>query len=413
MKKDKLSNSIVKVLLSLFCVTSLFYTSCSSDNEPGKYDLTSGKPTVYYVRLSDPAKSDSLLAGAYMAETICLVGDNLTSIKELYFNDQKAILNINLITKNTLFVTVPNAIPGNVVDKIFMITGSKDTVPYDFKVIVPAPILNKMVCEYVPDGGAAVIEGDYFIDDPNTPLEVIMPGNIPAKVLNVQKTKITFEVPANSTKGFINVKSLYGTTRSKFIFRDDRGMITDYDADYPIVNSWGRAGHIEDDPAYSISGSYLRLSGSFTDPDEWTAGSESDALSHFWAEDNGRVAYNGADAKTAIFKFEANVTKNWSAVPLYFIFAAQGTTNGPLYADGEPHGIWAPWTSTGSYESDGWITIAIPVSEFKYDGKGVSVDRLPASFDNLNIFLASRGFTAGTSCDPEILLDNIRVIPGE
>jgi hypothetical protein len=411
MKNLKLNSSRI-FLFGFLLIATGWFVACESEDK-GKYEIAGGTPTVHYVRLPDPATADSLLSGAYMEESICLIGDNLNSIKELYFNDQKAILNINLITKNTLFVTVPRTIPTVVDDKIYMITGSNDTVAYDFKVLVPAPVLNKMKCEYVPDGGIAVIEGDYFIDDPNTPLEVMMQGNIPAEVVDIQKTKLTFSIPNGSQKGFVTVKTLYGTTRSKFIFRDERGMVTNYDADYPLINSWGRTGHIEEDPAYSISGQYLRIFGSFTDPDEWTAGTESDALSHFWAEDNGRIAYDGANTKTDIFRFEVNVTKAWSALPLNFIFAATGSTNGVLYADAEPRGLWSPWLATGSYQTDGWVTISIPVSEFKYDGKGVSVDKLPASFDNLNIFLASRGFTAGVSCDPEILIDNIRVVPVE
>lgn len=97
-----------------------------------------------YVRVPDPAAADSLLTGAYMANTICLVGENLRSVYELYFNDQKAILNTSYITDHTLMVDVPKEIPSVVTDKIYMVTKAKDTIDYDFKVLVPAPTVNSI-----------------------------------------------------------------------------------------------------------------------------------------------------------------------------------------------------------------------------------------------------------------------------
>jgi hypothetical protein len=124
------------------------------------------------------AASDSLIEGAYMANTICLVGDNLRSIYELYFNDQKAILNTSLMTDHTLIVDVPKTIPTDVTNKIYMINMAMDTVTYDFKVLVPAPVVSSMSNEYAKPGTVATIYGDYLLDDPNVPLEIIFPGNV-------------------------------------------------------------------------------------------------------------------------------------------------------------------------------------------------------------------------------------------
>ena len=60
-----------------------------------------------------------------MANTICLVGENLRSVYELYFNDQKAILHTSYITDHTLMVDVPKEIPSVVTDKIYMGDQSK------------------------------------------------------------------------------------------------------------------------------------------------------------------------------------------------------------------------------------------------------------------------------------------------
>ena len=101
------------------------FSMVACEDEPDKYEVSGGVPTVKYVRLTDPAAADSLLVGQYMSNTVCLVGDNLRSIYELYFNDQKAILNSSYITDHTLIVDVPKNIPAVVTDKIYMVTRPK------------------------------------------------------------------------------------------------------------------------------------------------------------------------------------------------------------------------------------------------------------------------------------------------
>lgn len=128
------------------------FSMAACEDEPDKYEVAGGKPTLKYVRVPDPAAADSLLTGAYMANTICLVGENLRSVYELYFNDQKAILNTSYITDHTLMVDVPKEIPSVVTDKIYMVTKAKDTIDYDFKVLVPAPTVNSISCEFAKPG---------------------------------------------------------------------------------------------------------------------------------------------------------------------------------------------------------------------------------------------------------------------
>ena len=80
------------------------FSMAACEDEPDKYEVAGGLPTVKYIRLPLPQVADSLLSGAYMANTVCLVGDNLRSIYELYFNDQKAVLNTSYITDHTLLI---------------------------------------------------------------------------------------------------------------------------------------------------------------------------------------------------------------------------------------------------------------------------------------------------------------------
>lgn len=56
------------------------FSMAACEDEPDKYEVAGGKPTLKYVRVPDPAAADSLLTGAYMANTICLVGVFTSSI---------------------------------------------------------------------------------------------------------------------------------------------------------------------------------------------------------------------------------------------------------------------------------------------------------------------------------------------
>ncbi|MDR0421516.1 MAG: glycan-binding surface protein [Proteiniphilum sp.] len=400
----------------LLTAASLLLSACGDDGS-GRYELTDGIPTVHYVRLPDAGEADSVLTGAYMGETVCLVGENLTSVRELYFNDVKALLNINFITKNTLLVTVPRGFPAEVIDKIVMVVKSGERVEYGFTVIIPAPEVTGIKCEQTPEGGEAVLYGDYFLDNSPTKRLTVTIGNyeVPAEdMLEVQKTQITFRSPAMDVKGAITVTSAHGNSRpGGFIFHDDRGILFDFDA-HPIRPGWGRPNLIETGPD-AIAGNYMKFRGNL-DAGEWVTPSDNWQC-NFWGEENGVPTGNlfSGDPATSVLKFEVNVLQAWSALPMQIFFAEQGACETPLWEDG-PRAQWVPWKETGgAYTTDGWVTVSIPLANFSLDGKGEDLGQIPAHFGSMNIYIFNRGRAdaVGTACDPVILIDNVRVVPGD
>lgn len=220
-----------------------FMTAC--EDQPDKYEIADGVPTLKYVRSPLPEEADSLLVGAYLGNTVCLVGDNLRSIYELYFNDQKATLNTSYMTDHTVLVDIPKNIPEEVTNKIYMVTKSGAKVDFDFSVMVPAPVVSSMSCEYAPAGSEAVLYGDYFVDDPNVPLTISMPGDITVEgeqITSITKTAVKFIVPEGAMQGNIRVKSIYGTGQSVFQYKDTRNILFDWDGKYEGAlaagNSW-------------------------------------------------------------------------------------------------------------------------------------------------------------------------------
>ena len=411
--KNNISTIFKSFLIVISIITGFTFQSCN-DN-PDKYEMTDGVPEVHYVRVPNPASADSLLVQAFMDNTICLVGKNMKSISEIWFNDQKALLNSSFITDNTLLVTIPKTIPGIVTNKIYMVTKEKDTVSYDFGVQVPEPYVSRISCEYAKDGDVVILYGDYFIDDPNVPLAISMAGNIPVtEFISIEKTQVKFKVPAGSQKGYLTVKSIYGTGRSHFQFRDDRGMILDWD----VLNASGgwRSGKIKNTEPEGISGNYVYFTGSLKDDlSDWA---EDDFSFNLWGAANGRPQgdlFSTAPAES-VLKFEINVTQPWASLAMQIIFTPWATrdTNGYI-ADGKtPRALWRPWQGLEKgYTTEGWQTVAIPISEFKYFHDGSTAEMAgPGNYGGLTIFVYHGGIT-GTACTPYICLDNIRVVPAE
>ncbi|MCL1938175.1 MAG: glycan-binding surface protein [Candidatus Azobacteroides sp.] len=402
-----------KVVQSLLGIVALCLGYVACEEYPDAYKATKGTPEVLYVRIPDAASADSLLDGAFLGDAVCIVGNNLRSVHELYFNDQQAILNTSLITDHTLIVSVPSGIPEHVTDSMYLITKSGEQALYPFKSKVPKPTVSSISCEYVPDGGEAVLYGDYFIDDPNIPLAITMAGNIPVtNILDIQKTQVRFEIPKGAEKGYINVTSLYGTGRSHFQFRDDRGIILDFD-DLKATGGW-RPGNLASDGG--ISGNYVVFKGDLKD-DDWN---EDNFSFNLWGIAAGRPQGDFFDASTSnlaklVFKFEINILAPWSADGMQIVFTSWDTQNTNAYYSDDSHsrGLWIPWSTTGSYQTDGWITVSIPMSDFKYNRTGGTVDILgPGNYGGLSIFVWNGG-VPGTPCTTEMRLDNIRVVPAE
>lgn len=102
MKIKNINGALFAVALA---TVSAGFTSC--EDEPDKYEVAGGTPTIDYVRPVDAASKDSLLTGASLNNTICIVGRNLRSVTKINFNDQAAVLNTSYMTDNTIIVTVP------------------------------------------------------------------------------------------------------------------------------------------------------------------------------------------------------------------------------------------------------------------------------------------------------------------
>ena len=420
-----------------------FMTAC--EDQPDKYEIADGVPTLKYVRSPLPEEADSLLVGAYLGNTVCLVGDNLRSIYELYFNDQKATLNTSYMTDHTVLVDIPKNIPEEVTNKIYMITKSGEKVDFDFSVMVPAPVVSSMSCEYAPAGSEAVLYGDYFVDDPNVPLTISMPGDITVEgeqITSITKTAIKFIVPVGAMQGNIRVKSIYGTGQSVFQYKDTRNILFDWDGNYEGAlaagNSWSGDDEKKGQTISSvppIDGNYLVLGPSTLLGGQWETPNA--YVMMYWPYQHAtqgcvplydlpqfKKMLEEYELEDLAVKFEAYVPASnpWMAEGMQIQFTSldevsmENQNNDYVYGEGkEPRGVWVPWEETGSYDTGNqWVTVTLKMSEFNKQVSGVVSESefTEENLAGLSIFLRGGGVD-GKECEPIICMDNIRVVPVE
>ena len=457
MKIKNINGALFAVALA---TVSAGFTSC--EDEPDKYEVAGGIPTIDYVRPVDAASKDSLLTGASLNNTICIVGRNLRSVTKINFNDQSAVLNTSYMTDNTIIVTVPKAIPNEVSDKIYFITNKQDTVAYDFKTIVPAPTINSMSNEWAAPGEEVTIKGDYFLDYDNSHLTIKVGDNytIPYEDLKISQNSIRFNMPEDMPKHEpITITTINGTTKAGFRYMDNRGMLFDFDTPWKeggdVLGNNGWHNRTITSDGTSLSGNYMVLGetamgadgswndgnfsfeywpGSWQDPETYSSRPRMQDLADF------------SDWKNMSLKFEMCIPKDnsWSAAPMqiYFGSVAQvslgnagvkdiygnvlaGANNTFLKEQGKlARAIYMPWQNTEDklYNTEGkWVTVTIPLANFIYDfdgNKGLSYSGVN-DFSAFNIFIVKGAyndanvFPTGVDCNPIIKIDNIRVVPNK
>lgn len=418
--------------------------SCKSIDYPDRFVQTSGIPKVDFVRYAD---KDVIITQANMEEIVCIVGDNLTSVHDLYFNDQKAVLNSSYMTAKTLLVSVPKNMPAEQTDKMYLITKDSTVVAYDFKVLPPAPKITSMSLEWAQPGETVTIYGSYLFG----PLTVEFPGVDPVEVATASGPSVDVKVPDGAQPGKIKVTTASGTAQSVFMYKDSRGLLFDFDGVTGLDNHGWNGHSSQDDDGTGISGRFFQFGDGST---ELTGSWEENHFSFvYWpgswnTPENYQDGAMGArlldladfsDWQNMALKFEVYVpTSNpWNNTPMHICMArvqdvtfgnggiediygntVAGANNIYMSGDGRdaaPRAIWQPWKATGSFDTgDKWVTVAIPLTEFNlgWDGKPAAYGLDAESFASLWMFITNGGIEADeASCTPIIKIDNIRAVP--
>ncbi|HEY8938087.1 MAG TPA: glycan-binding surface protein [Cyclobacteriaceae bacterium] len=400
--------SIYKYVLLLLvpCMVGAMLLSCSNDEI--------GKPSISYIRVTDPAASDSLLTAGFQGGTVAIIGQNLQNVQQIWVNDQKALLIATMITNTSVIFTVPAQVPTVITDKLYLVFPNNDTLKYDFHLQISKPIISSMQCEYVNAGDVATIIGNYFY----APLTVQFTGGAMGEIVSVDEKAIKVTVPDGAEVGPVTVTTNFGKDVSSFYFRDDRNMILNYD-NLTSTGSW-RPGLFSSDGG--ITGNYLLLKGMVTTNARVEDYPNGCLESQLWGQGNGRPEGNffTGDPSKLSMKFEANVV-DWYGSYLNICFGPWNNAgNQEIWSNLNARAIWGPWDAADAeLKNTGWITVTIPMTDFKYQmgTSGGNITYTSMNFDptiagTLSFWVLGSPKAASTPGSPvEVHIDNVRIVP--
>lgn len=221
--------------------------------------------------------------------------------------------------------------------------------------------------------------------------EVVFPVNISATMFGIKTATLIQVVIPLSTKTGVGVIKLI--TKNGEIIESPpiniQGVDPVKDPSLVFFNFdnlglwWGDTGGPENDPALTLDGSnYFRVNKSCNG---WTG--------LFWrnGQNNFPGATIGTNVANYVLKFDINVLEPITGGELAWRFKG---SSGDFW-----HG-WKPWATSGSYKTDGWVTITIPLTEF-YDGAKQIADMSTITED------FGVAFNAGAS-QVNATIDNVR-----
>ncbi len=360
-------NSIIfqfskKGLLFLLVIAGLLEVSCKKENSVAA-------PTIRQIRAISAKPNDSTLTAALPGQIVVIQGANLATTQQIIFDGFPAAVNSALFSDNSLVITVPkiawDSVPAGKLNTVTVIT-SGGSVTYKFTITPPVPVINSVSNEMALAGQTLYIYGDAFYGIS----KVIFPGNIAVTNFTVSGiTKITVTVPPGiTTGGTLQVVGTYGTGVSILRFNDYvTGMLTTFDdGNY----SWGSYA-VTNDPSLfpGNTGSYSRIaySGIGGGDFAWYDGIRSMNTNGVqWVP----TSHLSDPISSYALKFEMSLRKPWGGASLYFVKDYTWTYLAR----------YEPWKALGTpFTTNGWITVVIPLTQFKTNANGLDGTGNPAS----------------------------------
>ncbi|SFE01037.1 hypothetical protein SAMN05518672_104131 [Chitinophaga sp. CF118] len=357
----------IKAIRNLLPVMLLLLLACSKDKD------ISGSPVVNTVTLLDSLHQDSSFVRALPGTLILITGQNLNGAVTVSFNGQSAYFNSTYNTNTHLIITIPGNAPTEATDpdvpNTIRIVTSHGETSYSFVVDIPPPAIAAISNENALPGDSLIIYGSslWLID------KVIFPGGheLTEFVENAAGTRLGMIMPdLGDDTGRIEIQAKYGNTVSNAPLNDHQSgnVISNLTAagetgELPVFNwGWWGANRTTDASMFpGTRGAYLQniFGGVGAKDGAWWNGNRSGNFSEvamFTSDVMTQQAANYA------LKFEINTKEPWTA-------GVDVLRMGDNYAY-----RFMPWSTAAdgiADTKDTWVTVTVPLSEFKTVADGV------------------------------------------
>lgn len=192
-------NYFFSLLLLVF-----YLTSCSNDES----NNTGNPPVIESVNATLDADGQVIpqepITIGFANNTYLIRGSGFKTLKKVYFNDYDTGFNPNLVTDNSIFVTIDRSTPYENVSNKLKLETEFGTTEFDFTVAPPAPELTSFNPINVTQGDIITIYGSFFLNP------TVTIGGVEAEIVSSNFTEIQAIVPANSQYKYVEVSTISG-----------------------------------------------------------------------------------------------------------------------------------------------------------------------------------------------------------
>jgi hypothetical protein len=372
-------------------------------------DECGGEPRIDYI-VNASGNSDSLIVTSTSGNSIIIVGEHLASVQSITFGSSinpslteiPAKLNSSYITDNSIFLTVPEGIDVTR-DVIKLVTAHGHMLVYNFAVEVPPPAIDMFYSEFVEAGDILRIKGRYFFEP-----KVYFYGEggeeIEASVIRSEssETEVKVIVPEDvASSRPVKMVTRAGESISKILFRDKRNIIIDFDV------IWGRNTSLLKQESFDWRDEFKDFEEAFEKPAKGCDGYYGAINQIGYVQDGGYFSTDPDRANSSnllgqfvsegidnlVLKFEIyvsnedpiyGVTANIYLTPRNFGGVTDLGRSLTARKDNDcvPGAYWHPfelridksddnnWVAAASerdFFTDGWMTVAVPLSDFKWN----------------------------------------------
>ncbi|MCQ2253503.1 MAG: glycan-binding surface protein [Bacteroidales bacterium] len=417
------------LMFLLGIMLSSAFVACEDDSTD-----VSADPVVRYIRTPKMSAADSMLFSVELGQCIAIIGENLDNVVAMKFNDQDVVLNSCFITANSIIVTTPRGVPKEQTDKFYLTAKNGNVIEYAITTKMPVPLIENVSKGYLKAGEKITLTGNYFMEDENQKLTVILPGGIEvAPEEGYTETELTFTVPEGIvSNGALRVLGCYGRgafpyeviAYNKLQSSDVEGLLFDFDGKNGAMQAgigWRPGWDWLKEPPVALSGSALLFDNKKYDtPDGEIKWLEDGMCLNYWpTEDENILTKIEPDAPANYaYQFEMLVpSKNpwkclaFSLIPTSLKTVATGKENNQYYTTAAAY-LYEPYLKTPDFTTnDEWITVTCPLAKFTTTVQGKAADA-PKVTDLAGLTIL---WNYGTAVDlpsftPIMYIDNIRLV---